>query len=690
MVAVAAAVALGGVSGLRGPAVADRTEGRSAAVSLSVSGDGVGMFPAYADDVDRYAITTTTATAGEVTVSATGAEPRINGRPAGGPTTLTGLAAGDEISVLVDGRALSLVYLPAEFPALERVRSGLPDTPTPGHVLLTLGKWVDPGPFFETAVDANGVPVYVRATPSPGAGRTMDLKPTGRGGYTVFRPTAAAGRTGSDLVELDAQFREIQRRRTDDLVDTDPHDAIVLPDGSAYLLAYEPDPATGRTDAVIQHVSGDGSALFEWNSADHVDPAAESVTEADGDYAHINSVQVLADGDLLASFRHFSSVFKIARTAHDGYAEGEVIWRMGGRRSDWSFVDEQGQPDGGPCAQHTAYELANGNVLIFDNGSSFWSTGLCVDQNDPTGPVVERHPTRITEWSMDEQTRTATMVWNYQQPGRFAIFAGSAQRLDAGTTLVGWASSPAAVATEIGVDGNPLWELRYAGDPPAWFTYRAFKSVVPDRIRPDVTVTTPSPGAAYRLGEVVAADAECTDRGGSTLQSCQLPEVDTSRSGSHSYRVRATDGDGNSRVVRVDYTVLPDHQPDAAIKLPGGKLRGVGVIGPAAAQRVGTTVTRGRPKATAVVRVTNTGERSDRVQVTAAGTQRGLRVRYPGLPANGRSPRLAPGESWTFKVTVTRLPSARSGDRLRLRLRPTSLNDAAAWDAVGLDVRVRR
>ena len=97
-------------------------------------------------------------------------------------------------------------------------------------------------------------------------------------------------------------------------------------DGSAYLMAYEPDDRSGEqlTGAVLQHLSAEGEVLFEWDAADHVDRAVEGTAGTNPDWAHVNSVEVMDDGDLLVSFRHLSAVLKVARTAHDGFAHHGV------------------------------------------------------------------------------------------------------------------------------------------------------------------------------------------------------------------------------------------------------------------------------------------------------------------------------------------------------------------------------
>jgi len=656
----------------------------SSALIVLVTGTEASTYPAFDPTVSRYAITTTEETAGTIEVAVATEDPAavvsVDGAPApGGRRTVSGLSPGDEVAVFVDdaaGRAAySFVYLPPGFPSLERV--GASDEPTPGHVLLTLGLWTKPSPFFETAVDANGVPAHVQQTTS-----SSDLKQIAGGHYTVSRGDLGATGAGATIVELDEQWREVARSRTVGLTNTDNHDSVSLPDGSHYLLAYEPNPATGLIDAVVQHVSARGQVLFTWSSADHVDPAAETVYGDRPDYAHVNSIQVMRDGDLLLSFRHLSSVFKVARTAHDGHRAGDVVWRLGGRRSDFAFTGLDGARDGGPCAQHTATELPDGDIEMFDNGA--WSLGpLCVDPTDPDGPPVARVPTRVVRWRLDAAVGTATAVRDHRVGGRYAIFAGSAQPLPGDGTLVGWASSTDAVVSELAPDGSLLWELR---DPAAagerYFTYRAQKAVVPDATPPVAAVSTPAAGATYRQGESVTPAYRCTDRGGSSLSDCVLGSVDTRRPGTHTLTLTATDGAGNRTVVRRDYEVLAPARADAAVRpRDAGVYAGGGAYGSRPRQQARLAVP-GRATRVAVVRVRNTGDVPGRFRLSSSTSGRGFAVRVAMAGGGRTSPVVEPGSSWTGRVEVSARAGVRPADRVVARLDVAPVGEPARGDTV--------
>lgn len=708
-------------------------------LDIDVHGTGVVTYPAFDPAIQRYGITTTSGTAGTVTVSVApgGGTVQVNGRPApDGQRTLTGLRDGDEISVLVTSGGTttpySFVYLPVDFPELQRVELA-DDNPSPGSVMLTLGLFTSPSMYYETAVDPNGVPSFVHATTN-----SMDLKPVAGGGYSVFRPTTAPGRTGADLVILDERFEEVRRVRTTGLVNTDGHDAIVEDDGSTWLVSYERrshqdgwDPGTPNwEDSVIQHVAADGQVLFEWSSAAHVPETTYPVVPFgsgmfDQDYSHINSIQVVDDGAaVLASFRHLSSVFKIAVTDHGPYKSGEVIWKLGGRDNDFAFQDALGVPvpaEAGPCAQHTAYEVAEDRILVFDNGA--FAPKMCVDPADPAGAAVARTPTRIAEWEIDETTHEAKLVWEYHDDDRTAIFAGSSQRLDNGNTLVGWASANvgdhSAIATEVDADGTPVWELRDpidrvpGGSSQGFFTYRAFKAEVPDAQDPVVTVESPAEGATYQLGatpEAVVAD--CTDRGGSSLRSCVAPTtLPTGVAGTHSYAVTATDGAGNTTTVTRTYTVLAPSptpttptppttppttpagtpgRPDAQVRTADGRFTGVGRYDWSGKHRRAVSLDARTTRGTAWVKVVNRGEEPARFALTRTADSRTFRATLTSPDGVRRSPLLAPGQAWTIRVRVERTGRARQGDERVFLVRVRSTTDASLRDAVAVHARAVR
>jgi hypothetical protein len=664
---------------------------------LVVTGAGIGLFPEYDAAVSRYGVTSTGATPGTFTVTATSSDPgrdiRFNGVPdSDGVWTATDLEEGDEVAVFItDAGGLarySLIYLPAGFPALERVTPDAAlDDLAPGHVLLTLGLFTAPSNFYETAVDANGVPAFVRTTV-----RSTDLQRQPNGSYSVFRPTTAPGRTGSDLVQLDARHQTVRTWRTEGLVNTGFHDAILPPDGTAWLMAYEPNADTGLVDSVIQHVTADGTVLFSWTSAPYawetmVDPDSDFGT----DYAHLNSIEILPDGHLLASFRHLSSVYKIATHADGPHAPGDVIWKLGGRDSDFTFPDG----DGGPCAQHTARRLPNGNILMFDNGSwTYNSQMLCVDPADPAGPSVPRTSTRVVEFELDEGNGTATPVRSYSR-GSFTLFAGSTQPLVGDATLIGWAAQTDALASEISATGELVWEIRDPSAGSRYFTYRAHKASVPDAIGPEVTITAPGDGVSYVEGTAVTAAFRCTDRGGSSLQSCtgtvdHGQRLDTTTLGVHRYEVTAADGAGGRTMATRTYTVLPAARPDAAIRARGVRdFRGVDVYGSADSQRVRTTIRRPGRRTTVFLRLTNDGAVDDRMSFRLKGASPWFTMGGPCSRVS-TSPVLSPGQSWTCRLSVRRLETTQPGRELDVRVPVRSMADPTRRDAVSVQIRAGR
>lgn len=655
--------------------------------SVEVTGSGAAMYPVFDPAVTRYALTTDATTAGNVTVTATTSDPTgavyVDGAVSTGPTQVTGLNAGDEVSVIIadsGGRtAYSVIYLPTDFPKISVTtnQAGV----EPGLIALTLNTFeATPLQPFDTIIDRNGVPVYA----VPAAQGDLDLKQQPDGSITVQRPTTSAANTGVDMVTLDDQLAESTRTHVQaPLTNTDGHDSERLPDGSTLLLGYEPNAVTGKKDATIQKLDPSGNPVFTWNSSALAD---ETVAGSNPDYAHVNSIQSIENGDVLVSFRHLSAVLRIATVAHDGYQPGDIIWKLGGRDSSFTFVND---PYDGPCAQHAASELANGDILLYDNGSN----GFCVNPADPGGPTINRGQTRVAEYALDTTNHTATLVWDYTPAGKYASFAGSARRMANGDTLIGWADDRNALATEITADKQILWEVTA---PPAlpghsrYMTYRAsLITDLTDKITPVALPSGPADGAHFTVGDVVPVGAHCTDRGGSNLQTCSVSgavsgtALNTATPGTRSWSVTATDGAGNVTTVTRSYTVVPPvRQVDSQIRR--------------SASAIWTSFTsqathRGH-NGTSYWLVRNTGNRADSFALRGTGPTPRFVVHYwsagrdvtTAVVAGTFRVSLTPGAAQTLRVVVRPTYAAKRGAVRTLTLTSTSTSSSAAVHRVTL------
>jgi len=172
-----------------------------------------------------------------------------------------------------------------------------------------------------------------------------------------------------------------------------------------------------------------------WRHLDRVEMDMPSIWE----WTHANAIYFGRRGNLLLSFRHLDQVISLS----PGFET--VEWRLGGPDSSFTFPDPADQFYG----QHTASELPNGNILLFDNGNF-----------RPEGPY-----SRALELELDFGTMTARKVWEYRpQADVYAHRLSSATRLPNGNTLVnfgfrGDGPDQPPVIVEARPDGTAAWEL---------------------------------------------------------------------------------------------------------------------------------------------------------------------------------------------------------------------------------------
>jgi hypothetical protein len=109
------------------------------------------------------------------------------------------------------------------------------------------------------------------------------------------------------------------------------------------------------------------------------DPAKYRITAVQDsrvERTHGNAIAELTDGDLLVSFRNISTIVRIARDS------GRVIWQLGSPSL---------------AGQHAPEPLANGNILIYDNGPDR------LDQAFPFSGIVNPANNEIV-WNQEAST----------------------------------------------------------------------------------------------------------------------------------------------------------------------------------------------------------------------------------------------------------------------------------------------
>lgn len=291
----------------------------------------------------------------------------------------------------------------------------------PGYLFLAPSS--GPGQHGPLIVDDAGDPVWFKPTPGP----CMNFRAQMLHGEPVLTwwESLPGGLGHGEHVVADSSYREVMRFPSGDGMPADLHELLLTDRGTALVTSFEirHRGAGGLTmGGVVQELEIPGArVLFEWKSLDHVgvDETYSTSVGYPWDYFHVNAIDVDADGNLLVSARNTWTVYKVNRRT------GAVIWRLGGKRSDFTL---------GSVArfawQHDARSHDGGRVLsVFDNGVSR-SRGLVLELNG-------RHASVLREYR--------------HEPPLHGYKLGSVEILGNGDVLVGWGTDPHL--TEFAHDG---------------------------------------------------------------------------------------------------------------------------------------------------------------------------------------------------------------------------------------------
>ncbi|MGH2511196.1 MAG: arylsulfotransferase family protein [Candidatus Limnocylindrales bacterium] len=347
----------------------------------------------------------------------------------------------------------------------------------PGFVFLTPNNGLAPDGLLIT--DNAGKPIWIR--PDTGS-HAVDFRVNSYNGKPVlswWEGTVSGGYGSGQVVLVDDTYTELLRfgagagRKADihEFQITPQQTALLLTDGAVPLLPDATPPPWQNWDCVVEEIDiATGAVLFEWHSADHIQPAecvlpppsaaASPAPTATGepkstmvptptavtgppiyDSVHVNSIELDTDGNLLVSARNTSTVYKVDR------ATGQIRWRLGGKNSDFKMG-----PGATFALQHDARRHPDGTITIFDDGAA----------PDTSRAIV---------LNVDESAMTATLVRAYPHPhGKLAGSQGNVQVLPNGNLFVGWGST--GYASEFSVDGALLLDADFSGSIQSYRCYR--------------------------------------------------------------------------------------------------------------------------------------------------------------------------------------------------------------------------
>jgi outer membrane protein assembly factor BamB len=257
---------------------------------------------------------------------------------------------------------------------------------------------------------------------------------------TMKEPLLFFGSVSGELVEIDWDGNIVWKHE-------DPymhHDFFRMDNGNTMLNRHVllPEDRAARVKGGIlgteleggmwgnafREITPDGKVVWEWLGYEHMDPAIDIPCPLCPRtiWGYINSLFILPEGDIVASFRHLNTIAIIDKRT------GAITWR-------WGAPYELGH-------QHNPTVLPNGNILVFDNGYHRRTSSeiAMIDYSR----VVEVDP------------KTGDIEWEYKDENVQNFYSGicsSAERLPNGNTLI--CESAKGRIFEVTPDKEIVWEF---------------------------------------------------------------------------------------------------------------------------------------------------------------------------------------------------------------------------------------
>ena len=311
--------------------------------------------------------------------------------------------------------------------------------------------------------DETGSVVWYSLEPQPYLVAPVDRLP---GGNLIFLD-------GGYLTEMTPLGEVVNRIERGGQWGQPHHDVTVLDDGrviypSREILVFDDSASEGAemTTFLVDHLrvwdpeSGRAERVWDAKAAwDVRDPSQRRHSSADRRgrrrWTHLNSVTIGPRGNAILSFAGRNQVVSLSPDFRT------IEWQLNGPDSDYEFPN----PADRFYFQHTPSQIANGNILLFDNGV--------------TRPEAEGGEySRALELRLDDHA--AVKVWEYRpDPDIYSRSFGSAYRLSNGNTLVSFPIRRSLTAgpllvVEVDAAGNEVFRLEHLpGYEPGLEGYRA-------------------------------------------------------------------------------------------------------------------------------------------------------------------------------------------------------------------------
>ncbi|MEA2373771.1 MAG: hypothetical protein QOD53_234, partial [Thermoleophilaceae bacterium] len=342
-----------------------------------------------------------------------------------------------------------------------------------------LGPKAGPGQDGNEIVDSKGRTQYFQ--PVPNTTSSIDFRVQqyqGKPVLTYWQGVVGFGKGYGFGLILNQNYKRIAKVAAGNGYKVDLHEFAITNRGTALFNVYQPvqyelgsvGSHNGRAfDSILQEVDiKTGLVMYEWHSLGSVAlnesfvPGAALKPGAVYDYMHINSAQLLANGDYLISGRNTAAIYELDQHT------GAIHWRLGGKKSDYAMGAGTQF-----LGQHDARRQSDGTISLFDNG-------FIAPAPAPS------HQSRGLVLKVDDAAKTASLVHAYPHPTPIhAQSQGSNQKLPNGNFLVGWGGA-SPFTTEYNAAGDVVWEgqFRPQGDD-SYRAYRLSWTGMPSR-KPDI------------------------------------------------------------------------------------------------------------------------------------------------------------------------------------------------------------